>query len=704
MILSVMLIAGIAAWYFVGKLPPTYKSSAMISAGIFEFKGLTLPKENVFIQQYEIDARFNQLIKDMTSRKSIRRVTNRLLEHDLRDTNPFRQPNEELLAKAGISLDDFGLALQTNFGDTTETPDFENYNRVIAEAFGYDYETLMKHLTVRREGDTDYVTVAFESESPELSHFVVQTYCREFLDFFQDVVTREENEKVMFYTRLVGQKKQTLDSIVNEINQYKAANGLIDVGTQSESVIGAIQNYEDKREKEYQKIPALRAAISILEDRILRYNRSFSAAYAEDLYGREDFYEIDQEIKKLREQLQRGVGNTTSIQEKIKKLESQKAELIAQYAKANIHNDHPIHDQVKQWIREKTEKEIELEFALKSVASYDRELGGLNARVGKLQRDDAKLANMEKFRETIEKQYRENLSELEKAKLIAESVENPLSVIEEAEMPEKPESNHRAIITAFSGVAGGTLASIFIFILALMDTTIQSPSRFYQKTRLPLTGYVNKIKSGQVPDLHYLFHSENPKKELVHFREAIRKLRSMVESSGKRSFLFVSPKDGEGKSFLIVLLAYAMSLNNRRILIIDTNFRNNTLSEYKNTPFWTQTGDGRGGLIKNWIGGKKQANMPPPERDPDTGWSLRNVDIIGNKNGNQSPSEVLAGKDFDRVMRNYSTRYDYIFLEAASMNQYSDAMELLPFVDKLIGVFSAERPLGEADKETLEYL
>ena len=176
-------------------------------------------------------------------------------------------------------------------------------------------------------------------------------------------------------------------------------------------------------------------------------------------------------------------------------------------------------------------------------------------------------------------------------------------------------------------------------------------------------------------------------------------MRSIIEATGKRSFLFVSPKPNEGKSFLIILLAYALSLNNKRVLIIDTNFRNNSLSNYKNTPFWTNTGDGVGGLVNNWIGTATEQDSSNSDN-----YNLRNVDIIGNKGGNQSPSEVLAGKDFERVIRNYSTRYDYIFLEAASMNQYSDAMELMGFVDKVIAVFSAEATLTGTDRATLEFL
>ena len=38
------------------------------------------------------------------------------------------------------------------------------------------------------------------------------------------------------------------------------------------------------------------------------------------------------------------------------------------------------------------------------------------------------------------------------------------------------------------------------------------------------------------------------------------------------------------------------------------------------------------------------------------------------------------------------------------MNKYSDARELLPYTEKLAVVFSAESPIGNADKDTLEYL
>jgi polysaccharide biosynthesis transport protein len=48
--------------------------------------------------------------------------------------------------------------------------------------------------------------------------------------------------------------------------------------------------------------------------------------------------------------------------------------------------------------------------------------------------------------------------------------------------------------------------------------------------------------------------------------------------------------------------------------------------------------------------------------------------------------------------------FDYIFLESAALNQYSDAQELLPYTQGVIWVFNAANAVGDADQEGLEWL
>jgi hypothetical protein len=55
------------------------------------------------------------------------------------------------------------------------------------------------------------------------------------------------------------------------------------------------------------------------------------------------------------------------------------------------------------------------------------------------------------------------------------------------------------------------------------------------------------------------------------------------------------------------------------------------------------------------------------------------VDIIGNHGLQKSPSEVLEPAQFRQFLVDLREHYDYIFLESASLNEYSDAQELVSF-------------------------
>ena len=82
----------------------------------------------------------------------------------------------------------------------------------------------------------------------------------------------------------------------------------------------------------------------------------------------------------------------------------------------------------------------------------------------------------------------------------------------------------------------------------------------------------------------------------------------------------------------------------------------------------------------------------------------KGISIIGNNGGNESPSEIFAGKDFGKMINALSENYDYIIMEGASLNNYSDSKELIDFADKVIAVFSAESIIKQLDRESIDYL
>ena len=82
----------------------------------------------------------------------------------------------------------------------------------------------------------------------------------------------------------------------------------------------------------------------------------------------------------------------------------------------------------------------------------------------------------------------------------------------------------------------------------------------------------------------------------------------------------------------------------------------------------------------------------------------KGINIIGNSQGDSSPSEIFAGRDFGKMMDELSSNYDYIFLEGSSLNNYSDTKELVEYVDKVIPVFSATSVIKQLDRESISYL
>ena len=126
--------------------------------------------------------------------------------------------------------------------------------------------------------------------------------------------------------------------------------------------------------------------------------------------------------------------------------------------------------------------------------------------------------------------------------------------------------------------------------------------------------------------------------------------------------------------------------------IIDTNFKNNTLTGMSVQPFESQNSITENG-----------AQLNPNATRLSIDINLSNATVVGNKGGYNSPSELLAGVDFKKKIRELGKQYDYIFLEAACLGKYSDARELVDYVDKIIPVFDASTSLNQSEEEALTF-
>ena len=254
---------------------------------------------------------------------------------------------------------------------------------------------------------------------------------------------------------------------------------------------------------------------------------------------------------------------------------------------------------------------------------------------------------------------------------------------------------HRTIIVGVSGIAMLIIVSLVILILEFLDSSLRSPSIFQRETKIKLLTVVNKMDLAKksMKESFDLANSENINLNSKTFIESFRKLRFELENSGKKIILLTSLKPAEGKSALLEALAYTFSMTKKKILLIDANFSNNTL---------TRKFSAKPTLESFSLG--LQDNATDKIWGITTLTDIVNVDVIGCNEGNYTPAEVLPKNNLLFNLHKVGQHYDFIFIEGAALDSHADSKELSKYADGIVIVYSAKNSLGEIDKESIQFL
>ena len=715
LILATTLLAAALAYYFVGRQDDSFEAEATFSTGIMGGAVGTIQSEknNPYIQDFQIKMHFDNLISSLNSRRNINFLIYKLLLHDMDGTeDPFRKMEDMDLAEVDFDLsqDQIQELLTVIEGKSDSLdfsfqhdPEMQKAFSDMAEALGYDYKNMLRYnLEVERAGDSDNIKVRFESENPELCAYAVNTFCDESVRFNKFLEKDTEARSLDITSKQARKKKGELDYLNSQLETLMRNSNIVNAEGDAESLIAQRKKLLLDKEEFSNKGMALRQNIAQLEadirkiqddtgfDKREKQNINQSIINLKELINKTEVAYLEAEEGPAREKL----GKTLALYKLNldKKLEEHAEEYVDERNSIDSKNIE------EELFREKTQKQLELTETNERVKSIDKALAGLQIETRAFVGDDAKIKKMQTDIEIAKKEYEALLREASGSKRAFESPFFPIKILEYAQVPEKAMPKNRAIITAFSGIVGGVMSTIAILLMAFFDNSLNSPNKFQQQADVKLMGSVNKIKTKNL-NLQTLFSSNGNVKSFDVFKESVRNLRFAIESTNSKRFLFTSTQKGEGKTFLIVTLAHTLMLKNKKILLVDTNFKNNTLTQMSG-----QAAEG-GMLSSAKLIGESDVEVDFMTHSMGGGtFQLDNVDILGNKGSYLSPSEVFAGKDFENFIDKLSEKYDYIFFEGAALNDFSDSKELVKYVDRVISVFGSESELKQRDRDSIAFL
>lgn len=695
LILSLPIISVTAAVIFLNQSDETFKSTAQIATGI------TIEDQRLSddINPYEAGNKFNNLIETINSSLVVSLVSYELLLHDLKNEKPFRVIEEN--DKVDISLiirdvDKYSTITERKLEEFKPLDYYnldENYIARVLELYEYDHKSLIENMRIKRLGSSDYIVFEFESEDPFLSSFTVNAMCDQFILYNKTIEADRSGQSIAYFADLVAEKKAILEVNTELLNSYKRINNVINYTSETESRITQVTQYEINKEKEQKSLNSLRLELSNINNKLQQYSSK----------SQTNISETNGKILSLRKKINElniiYISNGSKDKEVKKTMDNLRDQL--QYQLALISSlQNSSQEDIVELEKQKDYFSLQIKITESNLKSINNTLQELRARVSGFAAKEARILAFERDVQAASEEYLNAQEKFNTSKTTSLLAGSNIRKIIAGQPSDKPEQSKALIIIALSGITSIILALLFIISSDYLDVKIRTPQRLEKFTKTHVLGSIILAKFKNL-NLQNIFKSQKVSKDHEVLKQYLRKIRVEIQNSGSKVFLITSTKENAGKSFFITSISYVLSLVGRKVLIIDTNFKNNSLT--RNLIPKTKSKI----LLKRGVESELKPlyeNEINEENNFISKTSWTGVDIIGNFGGVDSPSEILGTRDFMKLINSFSREYDYVFLEGSSLNDYSDSKELVEFVDKVVVIFSADSMIKNLDKDSIKYL
>jgi Mrp family chromosome partitioning ATPase len=312
----------------------------------------------------------------------------------------------------------------------------------------------------------------------------------------------------------------------------------------------------------------------------------------------------------------------------------------------------------------------------------EKQLKQLNQEFDKLVPHEADVQSMERDVEVASKEYLDILEKYNQS-----SMESAFSIklkfVQQA-MPGLAQASKKMLLVLLSGIITFIFCLMVLFVLYFIDKRIITPKDLANKTQLPVLGILRSMK-GFTMSVEKIWHTDTKDPVLREFKDQLRSIRFEIENDLKDKVLTVtSLNEGEGKTLLALSLAFAWKMTNKKILVIDGNFRSPRISETISASLY----------LEDYFTGK--INLEDIKTD-------QNFEVMANRGGDLSIFEVVGQDIINERMEGLKGIFDIIIIETASLDQMNLSKEWILFSNKVVGVFEYGQVIDEAKKQRIDY-
>ncbi|NGM87302.1 polysaccharide biosynthesis tyrosine autokinase [Parapusillimonas sp. SGNA-6] len=330
------------------------------------------------------------------------------------------------------------------------------------------------------------------------------------------------------------------------------------------------------------------------------------------------------------------------------------------------------------------------------IAALQKEVSRLNAHIKTLPELQQRLLNLMRDAKVNGEMYAALLNSAQQLRLVKEGKVGNVRVVDAAVPPELPVKPQRALILAISAILGLILGTSLALLRSMMHSGVKVASDIEYKLGLDVFATVprmqpsanRKLWSGNRSKLTRVLAEVVPDDPAVESLRSLRtSLRYALREAKNNIVMLTGPTPNIGKTFTSVNLAAVLGSTDKKVLLVDTDFRSGGIHRY--------FGLAREGGFSELISGDMTLTQVLHKS------VMPNLDVITTGALPRNPAEALLSERARSLLQELSGDYDVVVLDSAPVLPVSDALSLAPHVGTLFMLARAEvTTLGELDEST----
>ncbi|MEO6548037.1 MAG: hypothetical protein ABIN94_08560 [Ferruginibacter sp.] len=680
-LILVPLITAVLTFYLVRNLPKTYKSTSRIATGLVERSDEFINKNA--LMENKVSQEFSNIIQMMLLKKVVNQVSYQLMIHDLSKSEPpFRKQSslvEDLSDTERQHAIDVFMQKYKNMEELSLFDKDQNTLNKLLVSKKYDYESLTKKLNAYRLQTSDYIYMDIESENPNLSAFILNTLSKEFIAYYTSIVNQKKEKTVAYLDSALKARQTSLTTKMNSLKDYKIRNRILDVNNQANVLMGQIADFQSKRQEALKNITAYSSVLQNINTKlapgeIKSLENTVTQSNQEILMTRNRLTALNDEY----------IKSNFDVRYKAK-IDSLQNALTTTINNANDKTTYNTSTAKQDLVKEKMNAEINLEMAKNSVASLNDMVNGLSGKLNVLAPNQANIQTYETDIQNESKEYVELINKFNQTKLES-SFPIRLRLVEMA-MPEAAQPSKKILLVILAGFVSFLFTIGVLFVMYYLDNTVKDTQQLADSTRLPVLGSLSLV-NGSTLDPDLLWSKTNDVPHLGKFKSQLRSIRFEIDNDLAESKILAITglQSLEGKTFVALNLAYAYKMINKKVLLIDGNFDNPSISEMVSPDLY----------LEDYLLSNNEVNAIPELQ--------KQFVVMGNKGEDVSLLELSNHATIQSKLQYLRTQFDIILIEIHSLDVFNKAREWVSFSDKVIPVFTCGQNITAEKKKEVEYL